>query len=1090
MNHSICPATSIRWACFVLAAIVWAAGVRAQDQPPAESPFVASLLVVKSDWSKSPFGERVADDVRKATEGTAVAKEVLDRLPASGREILFAPEIASIYSKENFAELLQWLKGNGLVERQSWFEATPEILQSARDRDYRSKDLPIIEHAAHYSQNAGIAGLTDLPLLNTAFVSQSAQIEWTVFCRGRENGVRIGRRISLFEHARGQQAHEKQVLGEMTLSVNLLAKGEVAVVPAFPVTAQSGQSGFAGGYTAGSLMHAENELRHGMLQRGYEVLVVIERSPRAAAGIGGHAAVHLPEKVEVLAIYNAAPSAWSSGGAVAAPAVSAPAVVGQVADGQSPQNQPSAAKPSAKHAASTKPAEGDAAGASKLAGDDANDAKFEAKIKVFALRNLKSTEAERIVRQLFGSSLESMSADERTNSLIVSAPRAWERSSSEQLLNVIYALLTRLDEPELGRPRQPVAGEGSFQVGGTSSRPAGTISELAGKYEQLDGEAKRLARELRELQATPQAHAGPIKELTAQLQKSVAEAFAARQELHQAEVAQLQERVADIQQTLKTRDKLSKEIIDKRVKDLLNPDINWDAAGGGAGGESGAAAGGGAAGGGIGGAVPDAAAGGDGGVIAGAGPAENTGEDYWANVKYGARHGSDADRIWNTLGVKVKPVPRDQLRNKAYPFGAEITEILPGSPADGLKVGDIIVTLGGSAFGTESVLASMLAKPIQNRSVENGQNGQVFEKSEIGVLRDGQTHVFGIKFPLEPPPLEPASSDKDSSAGASGQPPATSRISPAGTVVMSAGDSTVTLRSPDEFRRRLAGLRSAIESTKAEDLKTYAGTSDAERAQTRQKIIDRSQRDLDFLREEYDAQMRLLELEVKDAQSAVEAANREVDRLSHSGVSSRSNEAKRALEAATLKLERGKTLLELYRKADPQQAGEPAQATPPGAPSISLSGGTITLRTPADFREQLRKWQHMVELWKNEPRRSDESVEEWTTRKEEQVQAFQQRLDLARAEYDAQIRLLELEVKDAASAVEAAQSAEQHARELRKKNPGAVAASEVNELQRALVPANVRLERANTLLELYRKADPKQAASDTPAATPETAPAN
>ena len=55
-------------------------------------------------------------------------------------------------------------------------------------------------------------------------------------------------------------------------------------------------------------MHAENELRHGMLASpGYEVLIVIERLPCAAAGIGGHAAVHLPEKVEVLAIYNAAP---------------------------------------------------------------------------------------------------------------------------------------------------------------------------------------------------------------------------------------------------------------------------------------------------------------------------------------------------------------------------------------------------------------------------------------------------------------------------------------------------------------------------------------------------------------------------------------------------------------------------------------------------------------------------------------------------------------------------------------------------------------------------------------------------------------
>ena len=68
-----------------------------------------------------------------------------------------------------------------------------------------------------------------------------------------------------------------------------------------------------------------------------------------------------------------------------------------------------------------------------------------------------------------------------------------------------------------------------------------------------------------------------------------------------------------------------------------------------------------------------------------------------------------------------------------------------------------------------------------------------------------------------------------------------------------------------------------------------------------------------------------------------------------------------------MNLERGKTLLELYRKADPQQAGPAGTSDAAGCADISLSGGTITLRTPADFREQLRKWQHMVELWKNEP---------------------------------------------------------------------------------------------------------------------------
>ena len=158
-------------------------------------------------------------------------------------------QIASIYSKENFAELLQWLKGNGLVERQSWFEATPEILQSARDRDYRSKDLPIIEHAAEFGQNAGIAGLTDLPLVKSAFVSQRRQIEWTVsrgrdFTRGREMAFAWPANLALRKSTLAVSSAKNRSSGEMTLSVNLLAKGEVAAVARFSGHRAVGSVGF------------------------------------------------------------------------------------------------------------------------------------------------------------------------------------------------------------------------------------------------------------------------------------------------------------------------------------------------------------------------------------------------------------------------------------------------------------------------------------------------------------------------------------------------------------------------------------------------------------------------------------------------------------------------------------------------------------------------------------------------------------------------------------------------------------------------------------------------------------------------------
>src|SRR5205814_46326 len=91
-------------------------------------------------------------------------------------------------------------------------------------------------------------------------------------------------------------------------------------------------------------------------------------------------------------------------------------------------------------------------------------------------------------------------------------------------------------------------------------------------------------------------------------------------------------------------------------------------------------------------------------------------------------------------------------------------------------------------------------------------------------------------------------------------------------VIPNTGGQTVTLRSPDEFRRHLASLKGAIESTKATELSSFAGKDDAERAQTKQKIIDATRRNLDFLGIEYTAQIRLLELDVDDAKSAAKAA--------------------------------------------------------------------------------------------------------------------------------------------------------------------------------------------------------------------------
>ena len=69
------------------------------------------------------------------------------------------------------------------------------------------------------------------------------------------------------------------------------------------------------------------------------------------------------------------------------------------------------------------------------------------------------------MRQLFGSSLESMSAYERTNSLIVSRSVRVARFSSEQLLNVIYGAAHAAGRAgaRAATAAAGVAGEGSFR---------------------------------------------------------------------------------------------------------------------------------------------------------------------------------------------------------------------------------------------------------------------------------------------------------------------------------------------------------------------------------------------------------------------------------------------------------------------------------------------------------------------------------------------------------------------------------------------------------------------------------------------------
>lgn len=97
--------------------------------------------------------------------------------------------------------------------------------------------------------------------------------------------------------------------------------------------------------------------------------------------------------------------------------------------------------------------------------------------------------------------------------------------------------------------------------------------------QQFDAKEKRaagLASELRQLQSNGDVAESRLDELKAALRRVVAEAFAIRQQLHRAELAQLQQRLQRMQQTLAARDRIQQQIVDRRVNDLINPDSRWE----------------------------------------------------------------------------------------------------------------------------------------------------------------------------------------------------------------------------------------------------------------------------------------------------------------------------------------------------------------------------------------------------------------------------------------------------------------------------------------------------------------------------------
>src|SRR4051794_26217298 len=168
---------------------------------PNGPPFVASLLLIKADWSQSPTAKEIEADLRKALSSEAVPAELMKTLPASGASILFPVETASHYSKEHYGQLLAWLKSNGLVVEIIPFKAERMELQKASSKG--SDDGTYTVEVANLMKDVDFLGLSAASAGgNQPFITYQGFLYWAV--QNHHSGLTIQRTLSVRQKVRGE----------------------------------------------------------------------------------------------------------------------------------------------------------------------------------------------------------------------------------------------------------------------------------------------------------------------------------------------------------------------------------------------------------------------------------------------------------------------------------------------------------------------------------------------------------------------------------------------------------------------------------------------------------------------------------------------------------------------------------------------------------------------------------------------------------------------------------------------------------------------------------------------------------------------
>lgn len=176
---------------------------------------------------------------------------------------------------------------------------------------------------------------------------------------------------------------------------------------------------------------------------------------------------------------------------------------------------------------------------------------------IFPLKHLDADTALQIFRALYESDAR-LKVEPQSNSLV------FRGSVSDQ--DKIVALLEDLDSnASQSKPVVPAGTPALSIAAKTGDQP---VAELRQQYRKLDQQCLELAERLR---SKPEVD----KSSKQSLAEHVERVFDARQQLQRAEIAENVRRLLKIQQTIESREGLKTQIVQRRVEELLNPDVDW-----------------------------------------------------------------------------------------------------------------------------------------------------------------------------------------------------------------------------------------------------------------------------------------------------------------------------------------------------------------------------------------------------------------------------------------------------------------------------------------------------------------------------------